>query len=230
MPECAVTVQMVPPGPAATSSRMPKLGAGAWSCAADRTPFCTVAVAIFAFSGPSTDLVIQAAGAAAGFPGGRLWVPLGLVARDELVTSSVALALGIRPGAGDVTAQLAAALAPLGRALLVLDGCEAVVDGVASLVTTLVSYCPLLSLVVTSRVPLAVEGERVIAPGPLPGPAGQGRAAILASLPLRLLADRVHAGGGGSTSTRRSPRSWPNCAGGAAGCRWRLSWSPRSSP
>ena len=44
-------------------------------------------------------LVIQAA-AAAGFPGGRLWVPLGLVARDELVASSVALALGIRPGAG----------------------------------------------------------------------------------------------------------------------------------
>ena len=87
-------------------------------------------------------------------------------------------------------------MAPLGRALLVLDGCEAVVDGVASLVTTLVSYCPLLSVVVTSRVPLAVEAERVIALGPLPGPAGPGRAPMLASLPLRLLADRVREGGG----------------------------------
>ena len=140
-------------------------------------------------------LAIQAA-AAAVFPGGRLWVPLGLVARDELVASSVALALGIRPGAEDATAQLAAALAPLGRVLLILDGCEAVVDGVASLVTALVSYCPLLSVVVTSRVPLAVDGERVIAVGPLPGPDGAGRTAMLASLPLRLLADRVRAGGG----------------------------------
>jgi predicted ATPase len=131
----------------------------------------------------------------AGFPGGRLWIPLGLVATDELVASSVALALGIRPGADDVTAQLAAALAPLGRVLLVLDGCEAVVDGVASLVTTLISYCPLLSVVVTSWVPLGVEGEQVVALGPLPGPAGPGRTAMLASLPLRLLADRVREGG-----------------------------------
>ena len=141
-------------------------------------------------------LAIQVAAASAAFPGGRLWVPLGLEARDELVASSVALALGIRPGAEDATAQLAAALAPLGRVLLILDGCEAVVDGVASLVTTLVAYCPLLSVVVTSRVPLAVDGERVIALEPLPGPAGAGRTAMLASLPLRLLADRVGAGGG----------------------------------
>ena len=142
-------------------------------------------------------LVIQAAAASAVVP--RLagcGFRSALVARDELVASSVALALGIRPGAEDATAQLVAALAPLGRALLMLDGCEAVVDGVASLVTTLVSYCPLLSVVVTSRVPLAVEGERVIALGPLPGPAGPGRTAMLASLPLRLLADRVREGGG----------------------------------
>jgi len=63
-------------------------------------------------------------------------------------------------------------------------------------VTTLISYCPLLSVVVTSRVPLAVEGEQVVALGPLPGPAGPGRTAMLASLPLRLPADRVREGGG----------------------------------
>ena len=69
--------------------------------------------------------------------------------------------------------------------LLILDGCEAVVDGVASLVTALLASCPLLSVVVTSRVPLAVEGERDrwLAAPPLPEsapscwPTGCGRAA-----------------------------------------------------
>jgi predicted ATPase/DNA-binding SARP family transcriptional activator len=141
-------------------------------------------------------LVSHVAAKPEGFAGGRLWVPLGLVAQDELVPSSVAMALGIRPGSDDAVSQLTAALAPLGRALLVLDGCEAVVDGVASLVTTLVSFCPLLSVVITSRVPLSAEGERVITLGPLPGPAGAGRAAVRDSLPVRLLAGRIREAGG----------------------------------
>ena len=149
-------------------------------------------------------LAIQVAAASAAFPGGRLWVPLGLVARDELVASSVALALGIRPGAEDATAQLAAALAPLGRALLMLDGCEAVVDGVASLVTALVSYCPLLSVVVTSRVPLAVEGERVIALGPLPGPAGAAAPRCWPACRCGCSPTGCARAAGGSTSARRS--------------------------
>ena len=78
---------------------------------------------------------------------------------------------------------LAATLAPLGRALLVLDGCEAVVDGAASLVDRAAVACPMLTVVVTSRVPLSVDGERVLALGPLPGPAGPGRTALRASLP-----------------------------------------------
>jgi DNA-binding SARP family transcriptional activator/predicted ATPase len=129
-------------------------------------------------------------------PGGRLWVPLASVAQDELVASSVAMALGVSPGAEDATAQLTRRLAPLGRALLILDGCESVVDGVASLAAGLLASCPLLSVVVTSRVPLSVEGERVLSLAPLPGPAAGGRDALAASLQVRLLADRVRGGGG----------------------------------
>ena len=141
-------------------------------------------------------LVIHAAARGPALPGGRLWVPLAAVAQDELVASSVAMTLGVSPGAEDVTVQLTARLAPLGRALLILDGCESVVDGVASLAAGLLASCPLLSVVVTSRVPLSVEGERVLRLDPLPVPRAGGRDALAASLQVRLLADRVRGGGG----------------------------------
>jgi predicted ATPase/DNA-binding SARP family transcriptional activator len=127
-------------------------------------------------------LAVQAA-AAASFAGGRLWVPLVAVTQDELVASSVALALGVAPGPDDVLPRLAGQLAGLGRTLLILDGCEAVVDGAASAVAALLEHCPQLSVLVTSRVPLAVEGERVLVLAPLPESA-------------ELLADRVRRGGG----------------------------------
>ncbi len=141
-------------------------------------------------------LVLQVAARGPVLPGGRLWVPLAAVAQDELVASSVAMTLGISPGADDVTSQLTRRLAPLGRALLILDGCEAVVDGVASLVAGLLASCPMLSVIVTSRVPLSVESEQVLPLAPLPGPDAGGRDALAASLQVRLLADRVRGGGG----------------------------------
>jgi predicted ATPase/DNA-binding SARP family transcriptional activator len=132
-------------------------------------------------------LAVEAAATAgratAGFAGGRLWVPLAGVTQDELVASSVALTLGVAPGPDDVLPRLAGQLARLGRTLLILDGCEAVVDGVASAVAALLEHCPQLSVLVTSRVPLAVEGERVLVLAPLPEAA-------------ELLADRVRWGGG----------------------------------
>jgi len=143
-------------------------------------------------------LALQAAGRAA-FEGGRLWVAIAPVSRDELVASTAAMAVGLPVGLDDPAELLGSHLAPLGRALLVLDGCEAVVDGTASLVSALLALCPELSVLVTSRVPLAVEGELVVAVDPLPAPAadgGEGPAALAASDQVRLLADRVRSGGG----------------------------------
>ena len=48
------------------------------------------------------------------FEGGRFWVPLTAVSDDELVASSVALALGSRLGADDAALTLTEHLAPLG--------------------------------------------------------------------------------------------------------------------
>jgi predicted ATPase/DNA-binding SARP family transcriptional activator len=131
------------------------------------------------------------------FAGGKNWVSLAPVFQDELVASSVASSLGLPVGTEDPAALLADHFAPLGRALLVIDGCEAVVDGAASVVTSLLALCPTLSVLVTSRVPLAVEAELVVAIEPLPSPGAAGGAAGLArSAQVRLLADRVRVGGG----------------------------------
>lgn len=146
--------------------------------------------------------------ALAEFAGGKSWVSLAPVFQDELVASTVAVSLELPVGLDDPATLLAGHFAPLGRALLVIDGCEAVVDGAASLVTSLLERCPTLSVLVTSRVQLAIEAEFVIAIEPLPFPGADGEAAgsararmptpadLLKSPQVRLLADRVRAGGG----------------------------------
>jgi predicted ATPase/DNA-binding SARP family transcriptional activator len=139
-------------------------------------------------------LSAQVAGSAGGFPGGRLWVPLGAVTEDALVAATVAMNLGVPPGADDASEAVAGHLAALGRTLLLLDGCEGALDGAASLVSALLAQCPQLTVVVTSRVPLQLDTEAVLALDPLPQPAGPSD--LESSLLARLLADRVRDGGG----------------------------------
>ena len=141
-------------------------------------------------------LALQVAGPSDHFTGGKMWISLASAAQDELVASTVAVTMGLPLGADDATSLLAGHLASAGRALLVLDGCEAVVDGVASLVTGLLSFCQLLTIVVTSRAPLSVDTERVIHLEPLQLPAEGGWPELMASSPVQLLTDRVRGGGG----------------------------------
>ncbi|MEV0203832.1 BTAD domain-containing putative transcriptional regulator [Streptomyces sp. NPDC050788] len=96
-------------------------------------------------------------------------VPLAGVRRDADVAAEVGSALGVgeslRPGAGgDVVTGILGALGP-GPALLVLDNCEQVVQGVADLVRTLVSRTRDLRVLTTSRAPLGLSSETVY---PLP--------------------------------------------------------------
>src|SRR5450432_3762490 len=141
-------------------------------------------------------LTVKVAATRRDFVGGKLWVSLAPVAQDALVASTIALEVGVALGTDDATLALAEHLAPLGRVLLVLDGCEVVVDGVASLANAVLATCPLLTLVVTSRVPLSLEGERVVSVEPLDAPTGDDAAALLASAQVRILIDRVHDSGG----------------------------------
>ncbi|MFD3373525.1 MULTISPECIES: BTAD domain-containing putative transcriptional regulator [unclassified Streptomyces] len=54
------------------------------------------------------------------------------------------------------------------RALLLLDNCEHLLDAVAPLVAVLLGRCPLLTVLATSRAPLAVAGETLYPLAPLP--------------------------------------------------------------
>lgn len=80
-----------------------------------------------------------------------------------------------------------AALVPVlaGRsALLLLDNCEHVIDGVAELVESLLAHCPELQVLATSREPLQIPGEVVLELPPL-GCDGPGSEAV------RLFRDRA---------------------------------------
>ena len=115
-----------------------------------------------------TRVAVELAGRVAGsFPDGVWLVDLAPVPGPEGVVGAVAAALGIAtpPGAGD---------APLidwaraRRALLVLDNCEHVVTRVAELVQRLLPVAPGLRVLATSRRPLEVVGEVLVALAGLP--------------------------------------------------------------
>ncbi|GAA4603111.1 BTAD domain-containing putative transcriptional regulator [Actinoplanes octamycinicus] len=89
-------------------------------------------------------------------------IELAGVSRDAEVLGTVAAALGVPEAAG--VSGLAAALEP-GPALLVLDNCEQVIDGVAGLVRDLVGLAGGLTVLTTSRAPLGLSAETVY---PLP--------------------------------------------------------------
>lgn len=94
-------------------------------------------------------------------PGGVWWVELAAVSDQAQVAELVAAALGVlvEPGQGPVrslTAQLRDR-----HTLICLDNCEHVIDGAAELVGALLRSCPGVTVLTTSREPLAVPGEAV---------------------------------------------------------------------
>ncbi|MDT3397363.1 BTAD domain-containing putative transcriptional regulator [Streptomyces sp. B1866] len=95
-----------------------------------------------------------------------------------LSATSEALRAATDPEGSDALARLAEHCAPR-RMLLVLDNCEHVVDAAARLADFLLARCPGVTVLATSREPLAVPGEVVRPVEPLPDPVA-----------LRLLGER----------------------------------------
>jgi predicted ATPase/DNA-binding SARP family transcriptional activator len=93
--------------------------------------------------------------------GDTLWVQLGPSTNQELVAADVARGLDAAPEP-DPVASLIATIAPRGQALLVLDGCDEVADGVATLVASLLAGCPELRVLCTSRAPLHLDAEQAL--------------------------------------------------------------------
>ena len=117
------------------------------------------------------------------------------LADDSLVPTAVATGLGLPHVADDPTAAVVARLRA-SRLLLVLDCCERVVEGTALLVELILATAPGVQILVTSREPLRVRGERVIRLAPLATPpdAAGITAAAAASYPaVQLFLERASA-------------------------------------
>ncbi|MER7694421.1 BTAD domain-containing putative transcriptional regulator [Streptomyces sp. NPDC097610] len=115
--------------------------------------------------------------AAAGLP--QAWlVELAPLDRPEAVPGAVVSALGLREtvlmthemamaGQDDPLGLLVEYCAPRSQ-LLILDNCEHVIGAAAALAETLLTRCPGLTILATSREPLGVPGELVRPVEPLP--------------------------------------------------------------
>ncbi|MDP9869299.1 MULTISPECIES: ATP-binding protein [Streptosporangium] len=115
-----------------------------------------------------TRLALAVAAEAAGEYSDGVWfVDLVPVTDPAAVAASVAGALGLgeQPGRG-MTESVVAALADR-HALLVLDNCEQVRDGVVPFVERLLAMCPRVTVLATSRARLMVPFERVYPVPPL---------------------------------------------------------------
>ena len=112
-----------------------------------------------------------------------------------LVAATIAGALGIRESAADsIEATLRAYLRPR-RLLLVLDNFEHVVDA-SPLVADLLSHCPDIQVLATSRAPLHISGEHELPIPPLELPPARHPLRLddaLASEAVRLFVDRARA-------------------------------------
>jgi predicted ATPase len=113
-------------------------------------------------------MAIEAARAVAhNFPDGVWFVDLAPLADLRLVPQTVATALGlVETGGRSFAEQIVTALGER-CTLLVLDNCEHLVAACAKLVSTLLRSCSGLTIVATSREPLAVAGEHVYPVPPL---------------------------------------------------------------
>ncbi len=142
------------------------------------------------------------------YPDGVAFVPLAAISDPSLVPATIAQALQIRSGED---------LDPLERLryflrdrtmLLVLDNFEQILDA-GLVLAALLRTCPALTLLVTSRAPLRLTGERQFPVPPLAAPeraaqdflTGAALAELASNDAVRLFVDRAEATGAGFTLT-----------------------------
>jgi non-specific serine/threonine protein kinase len=142
-----------------------------------------------------TRLALRALEGLAGFADGTWFVDLSAVTDPAQVAAAIGHALGIAHRADHPIEDEIVDLLTEREALLVLDNFEQVVEA-APLVADLLVACRHLTILVTSRVPLRVSGERVFMVPPLALPDPAERPPIrqaLACESIRLYVDRAQA-------------------------------------
>jgi predicted ATPase/DNA-binding CsgD family transcriptional regulator len=101
------------------------------------------------------------------FRGGAWWVQLAEVRDPALIANSALAALDLRDQAGSDPSLLLGSYLKPRELLLVLDNCEHLLEATAALAHELLRGAPGVRILTTSREPLSVAGEQVLAVPPL---------------------------------------------------------------
>ena len=133
----------------------------------------------------------------ADFAGAVRFFDLGPIDQHQLVSGGLAATLGVPVQSGDPTPSIISVLKPQ-RMLLILDGCEHVVEAAASLAERILREAPKVAILATSREALRVEGEHVCPLAALENPpegVEANAANVLAYPATRLFVERAAASG-----------------------------------
>jgi predicted ATPase len=107
-----------------------------------------------------TRMAVQIAAQVVGEFGDGVWyVDLAPITDPDIVPITVARALGLPDQPGRSTMDTLARFIGDHQMLVVLDNCEHQLDACAAMVVALLGACPALTLLATSREPIAVAGE-----------------------------------------------------------------------
>jgi len=133
------------------------------------------------------------------------WVPLAAVADPTEVPRAMATGIGLTGPIGD--RPLAPVLRTLTdrHALLVLDNCEQVAAACGELVASLLSACPTVTVLATSRIPLELPVEEVFSIPPMGG--GLPRADPFSGDAIALFLDRATSVAGSYALTEHNAKT-----------------------
>jgi len=129
------------------------------------------------------------------FRDGVWFVELAGVPDADLVPPAVAATMGIQGPAENQPLDSIVDFLRGRHVLLVLDNCEHLIDACARLADALLRSCPELHILATSRQPMHVSGEHILAVPPLPAPPADAKGSPSSLLQqhaaLRLFVDRA---------------------------------------
>jgi predicted ATPase/class 3 adenylate cyclase len=139
-----------------------------------------------------TRLALQVAAELLDGSGGGVWlVELASTTDPDLVLSSILSALGLREKPGRPLFDTLVDVIGNRRILLVLDNCEQVIGAVAHVVDRLLRSCPQMHMLMTSREPLAIDGEWVYRVPSLAVPSADDPEAAMQFDAVQLFVDRA---------------------------------------
>src|SRR5215212_6209512 len=128
------------------------------------------------------------------FADGLVWVDLAPLADSGLVPATVATALGIPSGPERSVRDALVAHLHAKQFLVIIDNGEHLLDALGEVVAMVLSACPAVQVLVTSRAPLRVRGEQEFPVEPLAIPPEVADLETLAgNAAVRLFTERARA-------------------------------------